>query len=65
MFSIDSIGKKSVKIKEAEEMDIEVVEPTTFFDAIDKGGNAIELIVENNIAPWGGKVIFISTVMCK
>lgn len=59
MFLIDSIGKKSVKLKEAEEFDIEIVEPTTFFDAIEKGGNAIELIVQNNIAPWGGKVIFI------
>jgi len=46
-----------VKIKEAESFEIEVVEPTTFFDAIDKGGNAIELIIKQNSAPWGGKVI--------
>ncbi|XP_001947212.1 poly [ADP-ribose] polymerase [Acyrthosiphon pisum] len=51
----DSIIKKGVKIKEAESFEIEVVEPTAFFDAIDKGGNAIELIVEQNSAPWGGK----------
>lgn len=45
-----------MKLNEAEELNIEVVDPTIFFDAIDKGGNAIELIVEKNIAPWGGNV---------
>lgn len=45
-----------MKLKEAQELEIEVVDPTTFLDAIDKGGNAIELIVEKNIAPWGGNV---------
>uniref|UniRef100_A0A2S2P4Z7 NAD(+) ADP-ribosyltransferase n=1 Tax=Schizaphis graminum TaxID=13262 RepID=A0A2S2P4Z7_SCHGA len=51
----DCIIKRGVKIKEAENLEIEVVEPTEFFDAIDKGGNAIELIVKQNFAPWGGK----------
>jgi len=46
-----------VKIKEAESFEIEIVEPTKFFDAIDKGGNAIELIIKQNSAPWGGKVV--------
>lgn len=45
-----------MKLNEAQELDVEVVEPTSFLDAIDKGGNAIELIVEKNIAPWGGNV---------
>lgn len=58
-FQTDSIMKKSVKIKEAESLEIEVVEPSTFFDAIDKGGNAIDLIVKQNLAPWGGKVIIV------
>lgn len=62
LFLTDSIGKKSVKIKEAQEFDIEVINPTTFFDAIDKGGNAIELIAEQNLAPWGGKVNY--TFIC-
>lgn len=48
-----------MKIKEAESFEIEVVEPTAFLDAIDKGGNAIELIVEQNSAPWGGKVVIV------
>jgi len=48
-----------VKIKEAESFEIEVVEPIAFFDAIDKGGNAIELIVQQNCAPWGGKVVIV------
>jgi len=59
LFQIDCIIKRGVKIKEAESLEIEVVEPTTFFDAIDKGGNAIELIVQQNFAPWGGKVIIV------
>lgn len=68
MFFIDSIGKKSVKLKEAQELDIEVVNPTSFFDAIDKCDNAIELINKQNLAPWGGKVtnIFLTnTFLCK
>lgn len=45
---------------EAKEFDIEVVDPTSFFDAIDKGSNdAIELIIEKNVAPWGGKVYLV------
>lgn len=52
----DSIGKKSVKLKEAQEFDIEVIDPTIFFDAIKNGGNAIDLITEKNLAPWGGHV---------
>lgn len=50
------IGKKSVKVKDAEEHNIEVVEPTSFFDAIANGRNAIEFIVEKNLASWGGNV---------
>lgn len=45
-----------MKLKEAQELNIEVLDHTTFLDAIEKGGNAIELIVTKNIAPWGGKV---------
>lgn len=52
----ESIGKKSIKLQTAQDLDIEVVNPTTFFDAIDKGGNAVDLIIEQNLAPWGGKV---------
>jgi len=48
-----------VKIKEAECLEIEVVEPNAFLNAIDKGGNAIELIIEKNCAPWGGKVFIV------
>lgn len=48
-----------MKIKDAESFEIEIVEPTAFFDAIDKGGNAIELIVKQNSAPWGGKVVIV------
>lgn len=47
-----------MKSKEAESFEIEVIEPTQFFDAIDKGGNAIELILKLNSAPWGGKVVY-------
>ncbi|XP_050442642.1 poly [ADP-ribose] polymerase [Adelges cooleyi] len=50
----ESVGKKSVKMKEAQENNIEIVEPTEFFDAIDKGSNAIDVITEKNLAPWGG-----------
>ncbi|VVC30258.1 BRCT domain,Poly(ADP-ribose) polymerase, regulatory domain,WGR domain,PADR1 domain,Poly(ADP-ribose) [Cinara cedri] len=50
----DSIKKKSVRVKDAEEFNIEVIEPTSFFNAIANGGNAIELIVSKNLAPWGG-----------
>lgn len=57
MFLTASITKKSVKIKEAEDLEIEVVEPTAFFDAIDKGDIAMELIAKQNLAPWGGNVI--------
>lgn len=48
-----------MKIKEAESFEIEVIEPTQFFDAVDKGGNAIELIIKLNTVPWGGKVVII------
>jgi len=54
-----------VKIKEAESFEIEVVEPSQFFDAIDKGGNAIELIIKLNSAPWGGKVVVIIIFYCR
>jgi len=52
----ESIRKKSVKLQIAQDLEIEVVSPTTFFDAIDKGDNAVDLIIEQNLAPWGGKV---------
>lgn len=65
MFLTDSVGKKGVKIQTAEDLDIEVVNPTKFFDAIDKGGNAIDLIVEQNLAPWGGKVKYFKKIIKK
>ncbi|XP_050521530.1 poly [ADP-ribose] polymerase [Daktulosphaira vitifoliae] len=52
----ESIGKKSVKIKEAQEKDIQVIDPNEFFDAIEKGGDAIDLIKKQNLAPWGGDI---------
>lgn len=43
-------------MKEAQELDIEVVDPSEFFDALEKGKNAIDVIVEKNLVPWGANV---------
>lgn len=56
-FITESIIKKNVILREAQDLNIEVVDPFTFFDALEKEGkNAIDIIVEKNIAPWGANV---------
>lgn len=62
IFLTDSIEKRSAKMIHAKQFCIEVIEPATFLDAIEKGGNAIELIVEKNIAPWARNVSFVNFV---
>lgn len=36
-----------------------MIDPNTFFDAIEKGGDAIDFINKQNLVPWGGDVCLV------